>query len=67
MGLRALRLGMRGHWASSTNLSLGSPRCQAELDNLRSSTHLTHCWAPRKEGKEGRKEGAHSHPRLMGN
>ncbi|CAM4701025.1 unnamed protein product [Lepidochelys kempii] len=27
-------------------------RCQAELDNLRSSTHLTHCWAPRKEGAE---------------
>ncbi|CAM2116851.1 unnamed protein product [Caretta caretta] len=27
-------------------------RCQAELDNLRSSTHLTHCWAPQKEGAE---------------
>ncbi|XP_038264971.1 WW domain-binding protein 11-like [Dermochelys coriacea] len=27
-------------------------RCQAELDNLRSSTHLTHCWAPWKEGAE---------------
>ncbi|CAM5154685.1 unnamed protein product [Natator depressus] len=27
-------------------------RCQAELDNLRSSTNLTHCWPPRKEGAE---------------
>ncbi|EMP25767.1 Centromere protein F [Chelonia mydas] len=25
-------------------------RCQAELDNLRSSTNFTHCWAPQKEG-----------------
>ncbi|XP_044879362.1 rootletin-like [Mauremys mutica] len=27
-------------------------RCQAELDNLRSSTLLTHCWPPRDEGVE---------------
>ncbi|XP_039337884.1 testis-specific serine kinase substrate-like [Mauremys reevesii] len=27
-------------------------RCQAELDNLRSSTSLTHCWPPRDEGVE---------------
>ncbi|XP_053890099.1 rootletin-like [Malaclemys terrapin pileata] len=27
-------------------------RCQAELDNLRSSTPLSHCWAPRDEGVE---------------
>ncbi|XP_065409039.1 uncharacterized protein LOC122173687 isoform X2 [Chrysemys picta bellii] len=27
-------------------------RCQAELDNLRSSTPLLHCWAPQDEGVE---------------
>ncbi|XP_034633873.1 actin cytoskeleton-regulatory complex protein PAN1-like [Trachemys scripta elegans] len=27
-------------------------RCQAELDNLRSSTPLSHCWAPQDEGVE---------------
>ncbi|XP_075795170.1 uncharacterized protein LOC106732466 isoform X2 [Pelodiscus sinensis] len=27
-------------------------RCQAELDNLRLSTSLTHCWAPHREGPE---------------